>query len=61
MANDDTRWVEDVRRWYFGGHPPAGEVAEGSVGGDEMAIGYEAAQPLLQGLRWPEGSTLVDR
>ena len=49
MAND-AQWVDDVRRWYFGGHPPAGELAaDGSDGSDELAIGYEAANPALQG------------
>ncbi len=60
MAND-AQWVDDVRRWYFGGHPPAGELAaDGSDGGDELAIGYEAANPVLQGCLWPDGLTPGD-
>ena len=47
MANDED-WVQDVRLWYFGGHPPHGELAtDGSDSGDELAIGYEAAAPRL--------------
>jgi hypothetical protein len=54
MAHDED-WVQDVRLWYFGGHPPPGEVAtDGSDDGDELAIGYEAAAPRLQGMRWPD-------
>jgi hypothetical protein len=60
MANDDAQWVEDVRRWYFGGHPPEGEAADGSQGSDEMAIGYEAAQPALERCRWPDALTPGD-
>ena len=57
MANDED-WIQDVRRWYFGGHPPQGEFAtDGSEGRDELAVGYEAALPGLQGSRWPD--TLV--
>ena len=53
MAND-TDWVQDVRRWYFGGHPPEGEAAtDGHDSHDELAIGYEAAMPLLQS-SWPD-------
>ena len=51
MAND-TEWVQDIRRWYFGGHPPEGEA--GSDGRDELAVGYEAANPHLQ-TGWPDG------
>ncbi len=57
MANDDD-WVQDVRRWYFGGHPPQGEFAvDGSEAIDEHAVGYEVASPDLAGSRWPD--TLV--
>ena len=60
MAND-AQWVDDVRRWYFGGHPPAGELAaDGSDASDELAIGYEAANPALQGCLWPDGLTPGD-
>ncbi len=53
MAND-TEWVQEVRRWYFGGHPPEGEFADGSDRREELAIGYEAALPDLQCARWPD-------
>lgn len=54
MAND-SEWVQDVRRWYFGGHPPEGELAlDGSEGREEFAIGYEAALPGLQSSVWPD-------
>jgi hypothetical protein len=46
MANDD-EWLEDVRRWYFGGSPPATDA-------DTAAIGYEAAQPAVQARHWPD-------
>ena len=37
MANDED-WVQDVRRWYFGGHPPQSEFAsDGSEGRVEMS------------------------
>jgi hypothetical protein len=61
MATDDTQWVDDVRRWYFGGHPPEGEAADGSPGSDEMAIGYEAAHPALQSCGWPDALILGKR
>lgn len=54
MAND-AEWVQDVRLWYFGGHPPEGELAaDGSANVDELAIGYEAALPGLQPCAWPD-------
>ena len=53
MAND-TDWVQDVRRWYFGGHPPEGEVGiDEHDGGGELAVGYEAAMPRLL-TSWPD-------
>ena len=54
MATDE-EWVNDVRRWYFGGHPPEGELAtDGSSAQDEHAIGYEAGLPAFPGSRWPD-------
>lgn len=54
MAND-AEWVQDVRRWYFGGHPPEGESStDVNDGGDELAVGYEAAIPRLQVKSWPD-------
>ena len=50
MASDSD-WVQDVRRWYFGGSPPASEQTStadttGDAGADVM-VGYEAAHPSL--------------
>ncbi len=57
MANDED-WIQDVGRWYFGGHPPQGEFAtDGSKCRDQLAAGYEAASTGLPGSRWPD--TLV--
>lgn len=54
MAND-SQWIDDVRLWYFGGHPPAGELGvDGSDTSDELALGYEAVNPALQGCLWPD-------
>ena len=54
MANE-ADWLEDVRRWYFGGHAPEGELAaDGCDSGDVLAVGYEAALPGLNGTRWPD-------
>ena len=50
MANNDD-WLEDVRRWYYGGSPPAAEV-DSAAGHD--AVGYEAAQPAVQARHWPD-------
>jgi hypothetical protein len=60
MASND-EWVEDVRRWYFGGTAPAADRdAEGSPGShDEM--GYEAAQPALQARHWPDAPAPVSK
>jgi hypothetical protein len=52
MTNDD--WLEDVRRWYYGGSPPAAE-AEPETGASVPAeLGYEAAHPALQARHWPD-------
>lgn len=51
MANDDD-WLEDVRRWYYGGNPPAAEADNTAAG--HSAIGYEAAQPAVQARHWPD-------
>ncbi|MBX3620175.1 MAG: hypothetical protein KF891_09360 [Rhizobacter sp.] len=55
MAND-ADWVEDVRRWYYGGSPPASEAQaepDSPAGAD---LGYEAAHPCLQARHWPDAS-----
>ena len=52
-SNDD--WVEDVRRWYFGGNAPAADRdAEAEGGADPHELGYEAAHPALQARHWPD-------
>lgn len=48
MSND-ADWVEDVRRWYYGGNPPAAELE-----GAPAELGYEAAHPCLQARHWPD-------
>ena len=54
MSNDDD-WVNDVRRWYFGGHPPEGEfTADDIAAQDEHALGFDAASPVFHGSRWPD-------
>lgn len=60
--NDDADWVEDVRRWYFAGAKAnVAEAAADSAGVDgedsactDFALGYEAAQPMLQARHWPD-------
>ncbi len=49
--NDD--WLEDVRRWYYGGNPPAAE-AEADGTAPPADLGYEAAHPALQARHWPD-------
>ena len=57
MANDE-EWVADVKRWYLAG---ARFGAGGEVGvddtGDDIALGYEAADPALQARHWPDAPT----
>ncbi|HZE92525.1 MAG TPA: hypothetical protein VE029_12570 [Rhizobacter sp.] len=57
MASDSD-WVQDVRRWYFGGTPPSGDpdsvaCKTGVEPGIDGVIGYEAADPSLQARHWP--------
>ncbi len=57
MANDE-EWVEDVRRWYLAGtRSGADSVVASGEGVDEMALGYEAADPALQARHWPDAPT----
>ena len=49
----ETDWLDDVRRWYFGGTPPAADLADGSEPADP-AVGYEAAHPSLVARHWPD-------
>jgi len=55
MASHD-EWVEDVRRWYFGGNAPAADrEQDGEANAAEsQELGYEAAHPVLQARHWPD-------
>lgn len=53
MANEQD-WLDDVKRWYFGGHPPVGEALDGAAGGDALAVGYEADSHESAGSLWPD-------
>lgn len=57
MANDE-EWVEDVKRWYLAG-ARSGTTAAVNSGdaADEVALGYEAADPALQARHWPDAPT----
>ena len=50
MSNDEA-WMDDVRRWYYGGTAPEAYRDESFT---EEAIGYEAAHPALQAQHWPD-------
>jgi hypothetical protein len=59
----DSDWVQDVRRWYFGGNPPSGfsGASNGNSDADSAAdnsVGYEAAHPSLQ-KSWPEAGSEI--
>jgi hypothetical protein len=59
MAND-ADWVEDVKRWYYAG--AAGLSSGGAPGSeDDVALGYEAADPALQARHWPDAPVTTDR
>ncbi len=55
MANDSD-WVEDVRRWYYGGSEPTDGalVVRNESTAEPDVIGYEAAHPALQARHWPD-------
>jgi hypothetical protein len=59
MASDSD-WVQDVRRWYFGGEPPSGFNSNSSAAPEadaaDSVLGYEAAHPALQA-SWPESGS----
>ncbi len=50
MASE-SEWLDDVRRWYFGGTPPESDGPELPGGTD---VGYEAAHPALVARHWPD-------
>jgi len=57
MANDE-EWVADVKRWCLAGTRPSAGAALGSdAPGDDIALGYEAADPALQAHHWPDAPT----
>jgi len=62
MANDE-EWVADVKRWCLAGsRSGAGALlgaddASADDAGDEIALGYEAADPALQAHHWPDAPT----
>jgi len=53
---DDADWVEDVKRWVHSGARSAG-LATAAADTESGAIGYEAAQPMLQARHWPDAPT----
>ena len=57
MANDE-EWVADVKRWCLAGNRSgiAGAVGADDTA-DEIALGYEAADPALQAAHWPDAPT----
>jgi len=59
MANDE-EWVADVKRWCLVGTGSRSGVAAApgsDDAGDEIALGYEAADPALQAHHWPDAPT----
>ncbi len=56
MANDE-EWVEDVKRWYLAGTRSSGVVADAAATSDDVALGYEAADPALLARHWPDAPT----
>jgi len=57
MANDE-EWVADVKRWCLAGNRSGAGAALGAEdAGDEIALGYEAADPALQAHHWPDAPT----
>jgi hypothetical protein len=57
MAKDE-QWVADVKRWYFAGSRSGAAASTASDdAGDEIALGYEAADPALQAHHWPDAPT----
>ncbi len=55
---NDKEWVADVKRWCLAGTRSGTSAALGSdESGDEIAVGYEAADPALQAHHWPDAPT----
>lgn len=46
-ADNDTQWVEDVRRWVA-------SQTRARDDADASQLGYEAADPALQARHWPD-------
>ena len=55
MAND-AEWIEEVKRWVLAGER-ARSRSEGTDVADEIALGYEAAEPSLLARHWPDAPT----
>ena len=54
----DEEWVEDVKRWCLAGtRSGAGASPRSGEADDEIALGYEAADPVLQARHWPDAPT----
>jgi hypothetical protein len=61
MANDE-EWVEDVKRWYLAGARSAANASASAADrDDDVALGYEAADPALQARHWPDAPATTDR
>lgn len=54
IMSNDADWVEDVRRWYYGGNPPEAEAEVEPGAATPADLGYEAAHPSLQARHWPD-------
>ena len=55
-AEDDQEWVEDVKRWVLAGDRNRDTGMTGDAA-DEIALGYEAAEPSLLARHWPDAPT----
>lgn len=57
MANDE-EWIADVKRWYLSGTRSSNVAAVAADdASDDIAVGYEAANPALQAHHWPDAPT----
>ncbi len=58
--NNDSDWVDDVKRWYFSGGGPAAMKPRAANQGSydteatDFALGYEAAHPALVAGHWAD-------